>query len=151
MRDDLLAIAQKFDLLRAGAVGHGEDRGQFLERVFRPKRDRPLRRAADARQDRAEPVEAFTDKILGRNRRRLLEQIEIEGRRKSGEDSGVAGIRPVAVPIFERRRETPVVSCHFSSGGILPITGIGVKPWSTIARRTSMIGCISQSFRQIVA
>ena len=46
--------------------------------------------------------------------------------------------------------QTPVVSCHFLSGGTLPITGIGVKPWSTMARRTSRIGCISQSFRQIV-
>ena len=80
MRDDLLPIGQELDLLRARAVKCGEQRGQLLERVFCTKRNRPLRRATDATQDRAETVKAFPDKILGRNHRRLAQQIEIERR-----------------------------------------------------------------------
>ena len=101
--DDLLAVAQEFDFLAGAAVGGDQVGGDLGEWISGAKRNRALRRLADARQDTAALFKPFAYQFLDCDRGGLVENIGVERRRELGQNAGIVRARPVSAPRLQHR------------------------------------------------
>src|SRR5439155_10193724 len=82
--DDLLTVTHEFDFLAGLTVGVNQIDGNLGEWIRSTKRDRALRRFADARQDITAPFKAFAYEIFNCDDGGLVENIGVERRREFG-------------------------------------------------------------------
>src|SRR2546421_1682075 len=92
IEDNLLAVAQKLNLLVGDAVGWCDQwRGDLLERRIDAEWDRAFRRPADAHQDRAALFVTSADEFLDCNHGFFVANVEIDRRHPARETSSIFG------------------------------------------------------------
>ena len=96
--DDLLTVAEEFQLLRRVAVRRDQRHRDLGERFLRAKRYGALRWRANSGQDIAAVLEALAHQRLDSGRRIGVENVNVQARREATENPGVDRVRPRGAP-----------------------------------------------------
>src|SRR5262249_51792196 len=92
--DDLLTMAEKFDLLALAPVQRNEVDDDLVERLVSAERDGALGRQADAHQDRSGIFVTVVHQVLAGTHCLLIQNVEIERRNVAREHAGIDRVGP---------------------------------------------------------